>query len=947
MDDARQRELAAIRLIQQDLRRKLEAVDERLSQLERSTETAREAETLPGPAQRNASDVPVMVVAESKTAELTNPPELPELSRPDWLGAKAPVRPEKPGPSGAETGGPPVTPAATPKERESFEVQFGRVWLVRAGILMLLTGLVFLGNLAWHEVISKVGAGGKLVLIFLAGGGLCGFGWWVGRRQESLAGYGRVVLGGGLATLYYACYAAHFVEPLRVIASPLLGGVLLLAFSGGLLWLADRLKSQTVASATILLGFYTASINPLTGFSLLGNLVLTVVAVVLFLRRRWVSISFLTLVGCYVSFAFWRFHATGSLGWIRVEPGGAFWNAFLFPTAYWLIFSVATFVARPPDFSRAGRAVFLTLNNGAFFGLAAPLVAGTYPGNLWAFSLVFGAVLIGLSLLASRLEPDDRGFDGAYLTQGLGLLMLAGVFRLSGYQLALMLALQSAACMGLSRLRHPWVFQFFAGLAATLAAGWSLAGLAGDVRQAAFTAGAVSVVLVGVAWTFKKQRGGLDAPALSWRASGFVGLAAILGLCLVAERLEGGAAIAMLAGLGMAAAFSPLVLRLPELALAGQFFGLSAAAGWFLQSSTDRSELLPVLAVMIGVLALLHWWQCDRFRILNRPVSLTLQALNGCVAVVVTLVWALGRFSDGWEGVVVAGAALGFLVYGLLTRAMPLAFFSQVASMVLLLLLTAGFLRRDPWGLTVGAAALFALQAPALDWLRNRLPESFGIAATAYQVFLRGVGVLFGLLAAHAYVAPDWRFTILVVGAAAVVLRAAFSAQAREFLIYAAVWTGVGLFEFLVRQSDGPGPLAANALGLFLMLAAAEAARRSTGRLAAFSAPWRCIVNVLAIGGIWLLVGRFVAAADGGILLTISWSVLAFAVLGAGFVLHERTYRLSGLVILAAAVSRVFLVDVWQLETLPRILSFLVLGAVLLALGFLYNRFAEAIRRWL
>jgi uncharacterized membrane protein len=40
-------------------------------------------------------------------------------------------------------------------------------------------------------------------------------------------------------------------------------------------------------------------------------------------------------------------------------------------------------------------------------------------------------------------------------------------------------------------------------------------------------------------------------------------------------------------------------------------------------------------------------------------------------------------------------------------------------------------------------------------------------------------------------------------------------------------------------------------------------------------------------------------------------------------------------------------VDVWQLETIYRILSFLVLGAVLLLLGYLYNRFADRIREWL
>ena len=54
----------------------------------------------------------------------------------------------------------------------------------------------------------------------------------------------------------------------------------------------------------------------------------------------------------------------------------------------------------------------------------------------------------------------------------------------------------------------------------------------------------------------------------------------------------------------------------------------------------------------------------------------------------------------------------------------------------------------------------------------------------------------------------------------------------------------------------------------------------------------------------------------------------------------------SGILEVRAASGRLFLVDVWQFDTLLRIVSFLVLGAVLLVLGFFYNRFAEQVRRW-
>jgi uncharacterized membrane protein len=51
--------------------------------------------------------------------------------------------------------------------------------------------------------------------------------------------------------------------------------------------------------------------------------------------------------------------------------------------------------------------------------------------------------------------------------------------------------------------------------------------------------------------------------------------------------------------------------------------------------------------------------------------------------------------------------------------------------------------------------------------------------------------------------------------------------------------------------------------------------------------------------------------------------------------------------ILGCALGRVVLSDIWKLETIYRILSFVALGAVLLVLGFLYNKYQQKIREWL
>ena len=75
--------------------------------------------------------------------------------------------------------------------------------------------------------------------------------------------------------------------------------------------------------------------------------------------------------------------------------------------------------------------------------------------------------------------------------------------------------------------------------------------------------------------------------------------------------------------------------------------------------------------------------------------------------------------------------------------------------------------------------------------------------------------------------------------------------------------------------------------------------------------------------------------------------MLSLLVFAAGLTLRERIYRLGGFTILGLALGRLFLFDVWKFDSLFRIISFLVLGAALLALSFVYHRFSEAFRKYL
>ncbi len=84
-----------------------------------------------------------------------------------------------------------------------------------------------------------------------------------------------------------------------------------------------------------------------------------------------------------------------------------------------------------------------------------------------------------------------------------------------------------------------------------------------------------------------------------------------------------------------------------------------------------------------------------------------------------------------------------------------------------------------------------------------------------------------------------------------------------------------------------------------------------------------------------------------GRLLTVAWTLEGTLLLLAGFALRERPLRLSGLVLLGACVFKAFAYDMQELDTIYKILSFIILGLLLLGVSLIYTRYKEQIRRYL
>src|SRR6218665_1176839 len=163
-----------------------------------------------------------------------------------------------------------------------------------------------------------------------------------------------------------------------------------------------------------------------------------------------------------------------------------------------------------------------------------------------------------------------------------------------------------------------------------------------------------------------------------------------------------------------------------------------------------------------------------------------------------------------------------------------------------------------------------------------------------------------------------------------------------------------GLAGGLAGRGLGAGALQAVAVGLLYLALGATwipssgRALLDAGLLVSFvlverasvahaARPPRALQPLCALGaglaGVWLL-GEVMP----GELTTLAWGVAASGLFVLGFAVRERWYRLAGLGVLALTLGRLMFVDLSGLPPDQRILTFLMLGVMLLAVSYIYTR---------
>jgi hypothetical protein len=84
-------------------------------------------------------------------------------------------------------------------------------------------------------------------------------------------------------------------------------------------------------------------------------------------------------------------------------------------------------------------------------------------------------------------------------------------------------------------------------------------------------------------------------------------------------------------------------------------------------------------------------------------------------------------------------------------------------------------------------------------------------------------------------------------------------------------------------------------------------------------------------------------------MVTVAWGIEALSIVVFGFLISERSFRLTGFLLLMASFAKMLLLDMWSRAwTWPdRYITFFIVGVAMVSASFLYNKYSDKIRQFL
>lgn len=319
---------------------------------------------------------------------------------------------------------PPLPVVPQPRPREDWEAVVGTNWLNRVGALVLVIGIALLLGFS----LTQLGPAGKVAIGFLAGLSMLLMGIAL-RANERYGVFAVSLAGGGWAAIYFTAYAAHALEPARLITSVAAALTLLLAVSVCMIVHALWYVSERGVALAFVFSFITLNVTPLTTFSISAAIVLSIALLALAHARQWFRLALAGVALAYLTFL------------LRHDGQSSTAQAALW--IQWLAFEGYDILdLRRRGFQRGIERTVFPLNACGFIG-ASLIYSWNHLG--W-FLFASAAAYLASALLRARFGPGpghvtEGGYEGALLASS-ALTAAALVERFTGTSITLALLIE-------------------------------------------------------------------------------------------------------------------------------------------------------------------------------------------------------------------------------------------------------------------------------------------------------------------------------------------------------------------------------------------------------------------------------------------------------------------------------------------------------------------------
>ncbi len=275
-------------------------------------------------------------------------------------------------------------------KEDQLEYQIGQFWFAKAGIVILMTGIVFFLTFPYKNLPPVIPAiiGSALTFIAFVSAHYC---------RKIFNYISGVLYGGGLVLLYFTIMRMHYFGTESLIANVPLEISFLIITVAVEMYLSVRKNSFYLFALSLTLGYVTAVLSNQSYFIFISVFLLSSLSVYIKLKYGWNKIIYYSIILAYAVHLIWFINNPFVTGQIQTLTSPEFNLVFLL--MYCFVFALGN-ILRKNEFPENITVIGATILNAVFcYGLLSLITISMVPGSIYSYHLAASILFLSLSII--------------------------------------------------------------------------------------------------------------------------------------------------------------------------------------------------------------------------------------------------------------------------------------------------------------------------------------------------------------------------------------------------------------------------------------------------------------------------------------------------------------------------------------------------------------------